>query len=565
MNKKMIVTGMSVLLLVTAGIGSFGNGKLVQAEEVAQKPSEVTITLHKKGFSTVPEERPNSGLVSTDFGEENIPGVDFDLFDVTEVYYDLIRDNPLTPEREDGLNSAEAIEWIQKRHTESWFLKYRLTSIDKQTTNEAGEAVFSTVQVTEEAPSSRDKVYLFLETYSPAHISRIASPMVVMMPVMMPDMVDGVWDGSTWKDTYNTDVHLYPKNEIREADKQMNVEESDLRQVTIINEAGEQETISYIDLERGKTASYTITAPIPYFIDSVLESGSAVIKNYKITDTPTVGLTYYDQEIEVRAGETILTKGQDYIVEVVNNGFVVTILTEENGIAKVDTLGRLADARGGDLTITYNLKVSTELEADDFHNNTAVIEIGRNDEFDYEEGVEPPEKVTTGGRKFEKYDASSSELLKDARFELWNEDRSEYAIFYKGESPLAVYESGADRIEWATSGQATEFFTDGNGYFEVQGLDYGTYQMKETMAPEGYVLPTGEAAFTEFIITYGSYNEEIQIVGVENPGPERVPNMKRGSLPATGGNGLLAFLLIGISLMIGAYSWYRKSKMKSEV
>lgn len=565
MNKKMIVTGMSVLLLVTAGIGIFGNGKLVKAEEVAQKPSEVTITLHKKGFSSVPEERPNSGLVSTDFGEENIPGVDFDLFDVTEVYYDLIRDNPLTPEREDGLNSAEAIEWIQKRHTESWFLKYRLTSIDKQTTNEAGEAVFSTVQVTEEAPSSRDKVYLFLETYSPAHISRIASPMVVMMPVMMPDMVDGVWDGSTWKDTYNTDVHLYPKNEIREADKQMNVEESDLRQVTIINEAGEQETISYIDLERGKTASYTITAPIPYFIDSVLENGSAVIKNYKITDTPTVGLTYYDQEIEVRAGETILTKGQDYIVEVVSNGFVVTILTEENGVAKVDTLGRLADARGGDLTITYNLKVSTELEADDFHNNTAVIEIGRNDEFDYEEGVEPPEKVTTGGRKFEKYDASSSELLKDARFELWNEDRSEYAIFYKGESPLAVYESGADRIEWATSGQATEFVADGNGYFEVQGLDYGTYQMKETMAPEGYVLPTGEAAFTEFIISYGSYNEEIQIVGVENPGPERVPNMKRGSLPATGGNGLLAFLLIGISLMIGAYSWYRKSKMKSEV
>ncbi|MEN2277699.1 pilin N-terminal domain-containing protein, partial [Enterococcus faecium] len=100
-------------------------------------------------------------------------------------YYDLSRDNPLTPEREVGLNSAEAIEWIQKRHTESWFLKYRLTSIDKQTTNEAGEAVFSTVQVTEEATSSRDKVYLFLETYSPAHISRIASPMVVMMAVMM--------------------------------------------------------------------------------------------------------------------------------------------------------------------------------------------------------------------------------------------------------------------------------------------------------------------------------------------------------------------------------------------
>ncbi len=89
--------------------------------------------------------------------------------------------------------------------------------------------------------------------------------MVVMMPVMMPDIGGGVWDGSSWKDTYNTDVHLYPKNEIKEADKQMNVDEATLEQVTIRNEAGEQETIPYVDLEKGKTVSYTITAPIPYF------------------------------------------------------------------------------------------------------------------------------------------------------------------------------------------------------------------------------------------------------------------------------------------------------------
>ena len=48
MNKKMMTMGMSALLLAAVGLGSFGNGKLVHAEEVTEKPSEVTITLHKK-------------------------------------------------------------------------------------------------------------------------------------------------------------------------------------------------------------------------------------------------------------------------------------------------------------------------------------------------------------------------------------------------------------------------------------------------------------------------------------------------------------------------------------
>ncbi len=37
MNKKMMTMGMSALLLVAVGLGSFGNGKLVHAEEVHGK------------------------------------------------------------------------------------------------------------------------------------------------------------------------------------------------------------------------------------------------------------------------------------------------------------------------------------------------------------------------------------------------------------------------------------------------------------------------------------------------------------------------------------------------
>lgn len=391
MNKKMMTMGMSALLLAAVGLGSFGNGKLVHAEEVTEKPSEVTITLHKKAFTTVPEERPNSGLISDDFGNENLPGVDFEMFDVTDVYYNLLKDDPRTTDiDDDGLEPAAAIALIQSDHTAAWFVSYGIESMDKQTTGENGEAVFEKVQVTETTGELRDKVYLFLETYSPAHISRIASPMVVMMPVMMPDIIGGVWDGTSWKDTYNTDVHLYPKNEIQDSSKEMNVDEADVRTVTIRNENGE-ETIRYVDLEKGKTVSYTITAPIPYFIDEINEDNRTVITHFMITDTPTEGLSYFDQDILVQAGDTTLIKDTDYTVTKASNGFVVEIILETGGIPNRATLEKLGNHRGGELTVTYDLQVNAVINADEFHNNTALIEIGRGDEYDYNERRVPSE------------------------------------------------------------------------------------------------------------------------------------------------------------------------------
>ncbi|HJG21791.1 MAG TPA: hypothetical protein K8V64_01775 [Enterococcus durans] len=214
MNKLNLIKGFSILLLATVG---FGNSQDTKAEEVSEKPSAITITLHKKGFESLPTDQANSGLVSKEFGEENIAGVDFEQFDVTAVYYGLLNDNPDTQDDDDGMTAA-AIAWMQGKDYEDWnTILNGADPVDSHTTDDEGKAVFTNVQVSE--GDGRDKVYLFLETYSPAHISKVATPMVVMMPVMMPNVVDGTWDGSSWKDTFNTDVHLYPKNEVREAEK----------------------------------------------------------------------------------------------------------------------------------------------------------------------------------------------------------------------------------------------------------------------------------------------------------------------------------------------------------
>lgn len=533
-----------------------GFGTTVDAAEVATKPEEVTITLHKRSFSALPAEVPNNGLIDNNFGGDPLPGVDFSLFDVTDVYYDLLKDNPTTVEADDGMTSTEAIKLIQDEYTATWFQGYGLVAEKTVTTTGTGEAVFSQLEVTETANEKRDKAYLFLETYSPAAIAKVATPMVVLMPVMMPDTNNP----GQWLDTYNDDIHLYPKNETQESSKVMNIDPSELQEI----ELSDGSTVFYADLEKGYVINYTITAPIPYFIDSVNDDGTPVINHFIIEDKPTAGLTYFNQGLVVTAGATELTLNEDYTLEEVDNGFKLTILTEKDGTANTTTLAKLAAARGGQLTVNYAMKLTATITPDDLQDNTATINIGRGDSYDYSEDVVPPEKVATGGRKFEKYDASSKAKLGGAEFELWDAAKEKYAVFYKDGVALSSYQNDADRVEWVDDQtDATKFVSLADtGKFEVQGLEYGTYYMKEVKAADGYALPTGNAAFTEFTVELGSY-EGFDTIG--RPADVEVPNTKKGALPSTGGNGIYLFLLIGSFLMLAAYGGYRKLKKPTEI
>lgn len=533
-----------------------GFGTTVDAAEVATKPEEVTITLHKRSFSALPAEVPNNGLIDNNFGGDPLPGVDFSLFDVTDVYYDLLKDNPTTVEADDGMTSTEAIKLIQDEYTATWFQGYGLVAEKTVTTTGTGEAVFSQLEVTETANEKRDKAYLFLETYSPAAIAKVATPMVVLMPVMMPDTNNP----GQWLDTYNDDIHLYPKNETQESSKVMNIDPSELQEI----ELSDGSTVLYADLEKGYVINYTITAPIPYFIDSVNDDGTPVINHFIIEDKPTAGLTYFNQGLVVTAGATELTLNEDYTLEEVDNGFKLTILTAKDGTANTTTLAKLAAARGGQLTVNYAMKLTATITPDDLQDNTATINIGRGDSYDYSEDVVPPEKVATGGRKFEKYDASSKAKLGGAEFELWDAAKEKYAVFYKDGVALSSYQNDADRVEWVDDQtDATKFVSLADtGKFEVQGLEYGTYYMKEVKAADGYALPTGNAAFTEFTVELGSY-EGFDTIG--QPADVEVPNTKKGALPSTGGNGIYLFLLIGSFLMLAAYGGYRKLKKPTEI
>ncbi|OJG17550.1 peptidase [Enterococcus canis] len=557
-------------MLLPLVAGSLGTGLVADAAAQDTQPDTISITLHKKKFNSNEgldeAAKPNTGLVET-FGGEALNGVDFSMYDVTDTYYNLLADNPETEDiNDDGMDQQDAIDWIEA-NWDAKYVKDNYTFVEMKTTTGTGEAAFTNIATKESGDNGRNRVIMFLETYSPADVNVISAPMVVHMPVMMPDLT-GEWDGTAWLDTYNDDVHLYPKNVVQESAK--NVLNATPTEITYTKD-GETHTASVIDLEKGVPLDYQIQVPVPYFIDKVDTTGKAVIQNFKIVDTPILNLALIPGSLTVTAGTTVLDEGTDYTLEPAEEGgFELVILTDigDPAQANTTTLDKLAAVKGGVLTVDYQMLLTGDAIPDELHGNTATIDIGRGDDYDYKAEVTPPEKPVTGGRKFAKIDGSSKVELDGAEFILWNEDKTEYAVFYDGEAAVAEYAGKHDSVEWVTPAEdapKATVFTTTDGLFEVDGLKYGSYVMEEKVAPDGYALPTNGLQYTDFEVFFGSYDYDIVNAEVgEAASDVTVYNTKKGALPSTGGTGIFAFLAVGTALMMGAYLWFKNSK-KQEV
>lgn len=101
------------------------------------------------------------------------------------------------------------------------------------------------------------------------------------------------------------------------------------------------------------------------------------------------------------------------------------------------------------------------------------------------------------------------------------------------------------------------------GYMEITGLDFGTYNLVEIEAPKGYAIPADGQKF-EFTVDKDSYsnlalgeNEMIDSSATDTTKAQRLVN-KKVTIPQTGGIGTVIFTVVGISLMAGAFIAMRK-------
>lgn len=254
------------------------------------------------------------------------------------------------------------------------------------------------------------------------------------------------------------------------------------------------------DVELGAIVPFTISVPVanpplPYV-------------SFSITDALSAGLAF-DSWGEIAIGGVALT-ATDYEISADNT--TVTLLA--SGLTKLNTAATAA-AEGTTVTAVINAEVTDlgqlENEADAIVNGTS--------------GTTPP--VTTNWASLDITKISSKDEsvnLAGAEFELWNEDKS---------------------VHLATG------TTDSNGElsFDVWvGNNADVTEvvwLKETVAPQGYVLPA-DPWFGSYTLTAGTTAElSILDTTISNYPPEGP------DLPLTGAQGTMLFTVGGL-LLVGA-------------
>ncbi|HFI0182586.1 TPA: SpaH/EbpB family LPXTG-anchored major pilin [Streptococcus suis] len=521
-------------LLATLFVGIFSN--LFTPVVSAADDEKVSITLHKVKDYT--GKITNTGKI-VDGPYNFLPGITFKAYDVTKEFYATydteVKSKPVAKAIE------AAVAAVQGTAGEAPSDKDTLTTkeaVGTQTTAGDGSATFSlnakSGMTTGTKPVPRDAVYLFVEQASD-DVETIADNLVVSLPIYSKDT-----DGN---DTVLENIHLYPKNITKEIpfDKEITSTKKSKKQT---------------DFSIGQTINYKLTATIPANIAEtklVNDEIQNVYNFFQFVDTfKTNELTFINANHSVTVsdgttGTTLTTlTSADYTVKVEKDTPVAGTTTVTTALTTTG-ISKLAPYANKEISFNYQMKINSLDHIDTGIVNTAKATFGHDGENGWKKDTkEDSETVYTGGYKFVKVDVNN------------NNKKLEGAEFVVRKSTAANAEyfvATADGGVWTTDkSKATVYTSTGEGIVDVKGLEYGTYQLQETKAPEGYALPTGTAAYTEFVVTEDSYI-------TTSTTPNRIVNTPKGFLPSTGGAGIILFVALGAA-MVGLAGVYFTSRRK---
>ncbi|MGQ7325872.1 SpaH/EbpB family LPXTG-anchored major pilin [Streptococcus suis] len=512
-------------LLATLFVGIFSN--LFTPVVSAADDETVSITLHKV--------KDYAGGTITNTGEilpgdfNFLPGITFDAYDVTTEYYAAYDASVATKTVSEAITDAVAAVQGSKGVAPS-----DKTAVGTQTTAADGSATFSALPA---KSGTRDAVYLFVEQASDG-VTTIAENLVVSLPIYKQGT----------NDTVLKEIHLYPKNTTKEIpfDKEITSKNGDDKKT---------------DFSIGQTINYQLKTTIPADIAAtksvVVEGQAQALKLYnvfKFVDTfQSDQLSFINEAATFSvavagAGGETLTNVEDYTVTVATDAGTTTVTTALTP-AGIDKLAPFANK---EITFDYQMKINSLKYIDTGIVNTAKAIFGNDGTTGLDTWDKPTdedkETVYTGGYKFVKVDVNNNNKKLAG---------AEFVVRESKEAGAKYFKATAEGGQWVdTYGEATKYTTDTDtdGIVDVKGLEYGTYQLQETKAPEGYALPTGDAAYTQFVVTENSYT-------TTSTTALKIVNTPKGFLPSTGGAGIILFVALGAA-MVGLAGVYFTSRRK---
>lgn len=264
--------------------------------------------------------------------------------------------------------------------------------------------------------------------------------------------------------------------------------------------------------------NYDEDEAIPFDLKTYVPKDIKDYQEFKISDVPDKSVEIDKSTINVKVGETTLEKDKDYelITEKLdgNKAFEVK-LKISNELAK--------KVAGKEIIVNYKAKITDKAEMNKVLENTAELNYNNGATADK---IQDKEQIESYGKKFVKKDAGlwgttllGEGGLKDAHFRLEKENKGNWEI--------------VERFK--------DVVSKDDGSFEIKGLKEGKYRLVETKAPEGFRLPDGDDAITEFTLDAKSKDANNKVLNVKNS--------KDTPLPVTGLDAMGYTVVATVSLL----------------
>ncbi|MDT2737854.1 SpaH/EbpB family LPXTG-anchored major pilin [Enterococcus pseudoavium] len=538
---KIISLLTTILCLVPMFVGVLGMG-----EEASAAIQNIDVTLHKKKM----DEFPIGGILNT--GEEMnefkdyeaLPDVEFTAYEITNDFYVRLEAELDGKDRDSDDIYEAAVKKVMNSYQAA---PGGATQVGQDSTDVNGNVTFSNLP--DRDSNGRYHVYLFIEKEVPG-LTQFSQPLVMMLPLK----------GESGNEL--THIHLYPKNKVQ----------SDIKKELLDADGTALDNKDLHSYDVGKEIKYKTTFTIPSQIGEIVKDEN------KLEQTRYSKLVFRDAMdtagILFKQIDKIVIGGAEVSVsEFTGSPYATTTYTNNAGNYGKDKLAGfeismnlnaekspstgfdsskavaeyLAKYSGKKIEIFYTMAFTEDTPVDKGINNDFSVTLKQVTSSDEE--IRKPDdtpKVITGGKKFMKHeDGKPEQGLAGAEFVVIKKAGGK-------EYYLAPGEGNRNWVEVATGEDysgARKLVSKSDGSFEITGLEFGDYQLREIKAPDGFQKLDKDVPFTIAEGSYAGPSAEVQ----------KVMNTSRGGfLPSTGGKGIVAFLLIGFALMAFAVVRYRK-------
>ena len=291
-------------------------------------------------------------------------------------------------------------------------------------------------------------------------------------------------------------------------------------------------TVKKNDFNVGDTVPFIITGEVP-------EHTIFTTYTYEITDKMSDGLTFNENSLKVKVGNSDVTEDPAKCTIVKGPAaapytFKVTISVKDFTV-------------GNDIEVTYTATINEKAVAKISHNEAKLTYSDDPTNLEHKTTT-PPQKVDVYTSKIaikKVAEGSETTKLKGAEFVLYKEVISEDGTVTK-----QYYKWTDDhKVGWVTEQNKADVKVTGeNGEASFDGLADGTYYLVETKAPAGY-NQLDKPVKVE--VHDGGHNAPVTNEN-DLTVTATVTNKTGAVLPSTGGMGTTIFYVLGFVLVVGA-------------